>query len=100
MDPLNVAAHEKSIDIREIDRLTYAVVCISSSRSTTIFFGKAMQFPAEFSINLFLPLLYAVTCFSDYKVLWTLWLPPPPFFSSLFIDLSSVSQTSRPKILE
>ena len=32
-------------------------------------FGKAMQFPANFFINLFLLLLYAITFFSNYYVL-------------------------------
>ena len=29
---------------------------------------QAMQFPAQFSIDLFLPLLYDIDCFSNYKV--------------------------------
>ena len=36
-------------------------------------FGKAMQFPTEFSSNLFISLLYAITCFSNYEVLYKLF---------------------------
>ena len=50
--------------------------------------GRAMQFPTEFSSNLFIPLLCAITCFSSYEVLYKL-------FGGQLLKLSSLSTVRK-----
>ena len=73
MDPLkgkwtNVAAYEKSKDIREIDRLTkHLHMQLYVSLGCKVLQSLWKSQAVSSTIFHLLPLLYAITCFSNYR---------------------------------
>ena len=73
MDPLKVkwtslATHGKPKDIREIDRSTkhlHKLLYVSLANEVLQYLWKSHAVSSRISINLFIPLLYSIDCFSS-----------------------------------